>query len=240
MSEPSSPQSPRRALVLFSGGQDSTVCLAWALSQFDHVETIGFDYGQRHVIELTSRQTVLAEIKRLYPVWSNRLGEDHMVDITGYGAITDTALTQERAIAYDARGLPTTFVPARNLVFFTVASAVADRRDLGVLVGGMCQTDYSGYPDCRMDTLDALERAIQLGLDRPITFATPLMNLSKAQTWALAHTLGGDDLVDLTVKLTHSCYVGDHTHQHPWGYGCGVCPACQLRAKGWSEWRAHP
>lgn len=240
MPESSSPQSTRRALVLFSGGQDSTVCLAWALSQFETVETIGFDYGQRHRVELNSRKIILDEIKRLYPAWSKRLGDDHVVDITGYGAITDTALTQERAIAYDARGLPTTFVPARNLVFFTVASAVADRRGLDVLVGGMCQTDYSGYPDCRKDTLDALERAIQLGLDRPMTFATPLMNLSKAETWDMAHALGGDDLVQLTVNHTHSCYVGDHVHQHAWGYGCGTCPACQLRAKGWSEWRARP
>ncbi len=229
--------APSRALVLFSGGQDSSVCLLWALEQFEHVETVAFDYGQRHDVELQARLHVRAGVQALNPQWAARLGDDHVVDLRGYGALCDTALTQERVIDYDQRGLPTTFVPARNLVFLTVASAIADRRGQGVLVGGMCETDFSGYPDCRRATLDALESAIALGLDRPLRIATPLMHLSKADSWQLAHDLGGDAAVELIREHSHSCYLGVRDQLHDWGYGCGDCPACQLRAHGWAAWR---
>ena len=225
------------ALVLFSGGQDSSVCLAWALERCAHVETVGFDYGQRHAAELTARQRVRAELARRFPAWASRLGEDHVIDIRAFGAIGETALTSERAIEVTDRGLPSTFVPGRNLVFLTYAAALADRRGLTHLVGGMCETDYSGYPDCRRDTLDALERAINLGMDRAFTIETPLMLLSKAQTWGLADQLGGHELTQLIVEESHTCYLGDRTHRHPWGHGCGACPACLLRARGWTEWR---
>ena len=225
------------ALVLFSGGQDSSVCLAWALERYRRVQTVGFDYGQRHAAELTARQKVRAELARRFPAWASRLGEDHVIDIRAFGAIGETALTSESAIEVTDRGLPSTFVPGRNLVFLTYAAALADRRGLTHLVGGMCETDYSGYPDCRRDTLDALERAINLGMDRAFTIETPLMQLSKAQTWALADQLGGHKLTQLIVEESHTCYLGDRTHRHPWGLGCGACPACLLRARGWTEWR---
>lgn len=232
-----SSQSAEGALVLLSGGQDSATCLAWALERYARVETIGFDYGQRHGVELAARLRVRDKLPRLKPEWAARLGEDHLVDLTGYGAITDTALTRESVIEYDARGLPTTFVPARNLVFFTVASAVADRRGLMALVAGVCETDYSGYPDCRSNTIRAMEETLKLGLDRPFHIETPLMFLSKAASWALAFELGGQDLVDLIRVETHSCYLGQHEVLHDWGYGCGQCPACHLRAKGYFDWR---
>lgn len=226
------------ALVLFSAGQDSTTCLAWALSRYDRVETIGFAYGQRHAVELDQRPVVLEALRGFDPKWAERLGVDHVVDIASFGALAESALTADRAIEMQANGLPSTFVPGRNLVFLTYAAALAYRRGLGVLVGGMCETDFSGYPDCRRDTLDAMERALQLGLEAPLTVETPLMQLTKAQTWGLAHEIGGDALVDLVVEHSHTCYQGDRTHRHDWGYGCGTCPACDLRAKGWTAWRA--
>lgn len=221
------------ALVLFSAGQDSATCLAWALACYERVETIGFDYGQRHAVELTQRPVLREKIASLG--WAGALGEDRLVDVSGYGALAESALTADRAIEMAEGGPPTTFVPGRNLVFLSVAAAHAYRRGIDVLVGGMCETDYSGYPDCRRATIDAMETALSLGLDRPIAVETPLMHLAKAATWALARDLGGDALVDLIVEHSHTCYEGDRTHRHPWGYGCGVCPACSLRAKGWAE-----
>jgi len=224
------------ALVLFSAGQDSATCLAWALTRYRRVETIGFDYGQRHAIELTQRPLVRAALSGLRPDWV--LGEDVVVDLKGYGALAESALTADRAIRMEANGLPSTFVPGRNLVFLAVAAAHAYRRGIDTLVGGMCETDYSGYPDCRRVTLDAMERALTLGLAEPLRIETPLMQRTKAQTWALAQELGGDALVDLIRFDTHTCYQGDRTHRHDWGYGCGACPACELRAKGWTEYLA--
>jgi len=230
---------PRHALVLFSGGQDSTACLAWALNRFAHVETIGFDYGQRHAVEMACRPTVLAELRRQFPGWSARLGADHVLDLRLLGQISDTALTDARAIELDANGLPNTFVPGRNLLFLNFAATVAYRRGASVLVGGMCQTDYSGYPDCRHDTLAALQQALTLGIGVPMAIDTPLMWLTKAQTWALAHELGGEALVDLTVEHTHTCYLGERSVRHSWGHGCGHCPACALRRAGHEAWLAQ-
>ena len=226
----------RNALVLFSGGQDSTTCLDWALECYDHVETIGFDYGQRHAVELQCRPAVLAKLREQFPQWATRLGEDHMLDLRLLGSISETALTQERAIEFASSGLPTTFVPGRNLIFFNFAAAVAYRRGLSVLVGGMCETDYSGYPDCRDNTLKAMQLAVSLGLDTPMTIETPLMWLDKATTWKLAEQLGGTALIELIRNDTHTCYLGDHTTLHAWGYGCGTCPACELRSKGHAEY----
>ena len=230
---------PRTALVLFSGGQDSTACLAWALSRFERVETLGFDYGQRHRIELDCRQVVRAEIARQFPHWGERLGEDHLLDLSLLGQISDCALTAERAIELQANGLPNTFVPGRNLLFLTFAATLAYRRGASVLVGGMCETDYSGYPDCRDNTLKALQVALSLGLDQPMTLETPLMFLTKADTWALSQALGGDALNGLIAEHTHTCYLGERGQRHAWGHGCGHCPACALRAKGHAEWLAR-
>ncbi len=233
-------QSPANsALVLFSGGQDSATCLAWALERHERVETVGFDYGQRHAVEMQARLNVREGMGRVLPAFADRLGPDHVVDLTGYGRIAESALTTDRAIEKDARGLPTTFVPGRNLVFLTCAAALADRRGLEVLVGGMCETDFSGYPDCRRDTIDAMARALSLGLDKPVVIETPLMALTKADTWALADELGGQALVDLIVEASYTCYRGDREHRHVWGYGCGDCPACELRAAGYEEWAAR-
>ncbi len=226
------------SLVLFSGGQDSATCLAWALQRYARVETVGFDYGQRHVVEMDARLRVRDGMARVLPDLVGRLGPDHVVDLTGFGAIGETAMTTDRAIEVDARGLPNTFVPGRNLVFLTCAAALADRRGLEVLVGGMCETDFSGYPDCRRSTIDAMQTALGLGLDRPVPIETPLMALTKAQTWALAERIGGTALVELILEDSHSCYRGDRTHRHAWGYGCGDCPACDLRAAGHAEWVA--
>jgi 7-cyano-7-deazaguanine synthase len=226
------------ALVLFTGGQDSTASLAWALEHYERVETVGFDYGQRHAAELTARQAVRAAITQTFPAWAPRLGDDHLVDIRAFGAIGETALTGERAIEIGEKGLPTTYVPGRNLVFLTYAAALADRRGLGALVGGMCETDYSGYPDCRRATLDALETALNLGMEQAFRIETPLMQLTKAETWALAQSLGGEALVEITVRDSHTCYLGAREPLHAWGAGCGACPACELRAKGYQEWDA--
>ena len=227
---------PRHALVLFSGGQDSTVCLAWALERYAHVETIGFDYGQRHAVELECRPRVRAALQAQFPHWARKLGDDHLLDLALLGQISDTALTDARAIEMNAQGLPNTFVPGRNLMFFNFAAALAYRRALSVLVGGMCETDFSGYPDCRDNTLRALQVAISLGLDAPMTIDTPLMWLNKAQTWALSEQLGGAPLVELVIEHTHTCYLGERTQRHAWGYGCGACPACALRRKGYEGW----
>jgi 7-cyano-7-deazaguanine synthase len=224
------------ALVLFSGGQDSTTCLAWALERYAHVETIGFAYGQRHAIELECRLPVLAELRQAFPKWSPKLGQDHLIDLAVLGQISDTAFTSEREIEMNDAGLPNTFVPGRNLLFFMFAATVAYRRSLNVLVGGMCETDFSGYPDCRDNTLKALQVAISLGLDSPMTLELPLMWLDKAQTWGLSSSLGGQALNDLMMEHTHTCYLGDRTKRHLWGYGCGQCPACSLRQKGHQTW----
>lgn len=227
----------KKALVLFSGGQDSTVCLAWALDRFEQVETLGFDYGQRHRVELDQRLVVLDKIGQIRGTWSDRLGGDHVVELPELGRISKTALTRETEIVLTEAGLPSTFVPGRNLLFLTYAAAVGYRRGVEVLVGGMCETDYSGYPDCRNATLESLAETLTLGMDTKFSIETPLMFLDKAQTWELAASLGGTRLVELIVADTHTCYLGDRTQRHEWGYGCGSCPACELRAKGFNQWR---
>lgn len=226
------------ALVLFSGGQDSTVCLAWALDRFERVETVGFDYGQRHRVELEVRPKIRAKIVGIKPEWRKRLGEDHLVKLDALAAISDTALTREVAIEIGENGLPTTFVPGRNLIFLSFAGALAYRRGISRLIGGMCETDYSGYPDCRDETVQAMARALKLGMDKELLIDTPLMRIDKAATFGLAYKIGGDALIRLIVEDTHSCYLGDRSHRHDWGYGCGECPACELRARGWQKWTA--
>ncbi len=226
-----------RALVLFSGGQDSTVCLAWALCHYAHVETIGFDYGQRHAVELDVRQPIRDKILRDFPQWHDRLGGDHVLNMQTLGAITHTAMTEDVEIRLEKSGLPNTFVPGRNLLFFTYAAALGYRRDIFTLVGGMCETDYSGYPDCRDKTLQSLGETLSLGTDAPYIIETPLMWLDKSQTWEMARELGGDRLVELIIEDTHSCYKGDRGQRFDWGYGCNQCPACELRAKGYKKWR---
>ncbi len=226
------------ALVLFSGGQDSATCLAWALDRYNRVETIGFDYGQRHLVELEVRRAFRTELEKRFPDWSAKLGPDHLLDLRSLGAISDTALTAEREIAMSEGGLPNTFVPGRNLLFLTYAAAVAYRRGLKRIVTGVCETDYSGYPDCRDDTIKALQAAINLGMESRFVLETPLMWLDKAQTWSLAGALGGEALTTLIVEQTHSCYRGDREHRYAWGYGCDSCPACDLRKAGWAAWRA--
>lgn len=249
------------ALVLFSGGQDSTTCLAYALARYERVETLGFDYGQRHHVELTQRQAVLQALRTRFAAWAARLGDDHMLDVPVLGQISDTALTRDAAIAMQADGLPNTFVPGRNLLFLTLAAALAYRRGLQVIVTGVCETDYSGYPDCCDDTMKALQVALSLGMDKRFVIETPLMWIDKAQTWELAYTLGqqadaqngsesgnksgqpsgdqdgGQALVDIIVEHSHTCYLGERNQRHDWGYGCGQCPACELRAQGWRKWR---
>ena len=226
------------ALVLFSGGQDSTACLAWALARYARVETVAFDYGQRHVVELQCRLEVLAQIRSQFPEWAHKLGQDHLLPIPVLGAISETSLTRNKAIEMESSGLPNAFVPGRNLLFLTLAAALAYRRDLRHLVTGVCETDYSGYPDCRNATMLAMQQALNLGMEADFEIDTPLMWLNKAQTWQLAQDLGGAALVELIRHDTHSCYLGDHTQLHDWGYGCATCPACVLRAQGWQQWRA--
>ncbi len=227
-----------RALVLFSGGQDSATCLAWALERFDTVETIGFTYGQRHIIEMDCREAIRSGMTALNPAWATRLGGDHIIDVKALAEIGGTALTSGAEIRMTEEGLPSTFVPGRNLLFFTFAAAVAFRRDIRHIIGGMCETDYSGYPDCRDDTLKALQVVINLGMNRRYIVHTPLMWVDKAGTWRMAADIGGEALVDLIRKQSHSCYQGDRSHQHDWGFGCGKCPACELRAGGWLKYRA--
>ena len=228
----------QKALVLFSGGQDSGTCLAWALDRFAHVETLGFDYGQRHLVELSCRRAVRDGLVRLHPEWREKLVDDHTLSLAALGELSETALTRDAEIKLGENGLPNTFVPGRNLLFLTFAAALAVRRDVRHLVGGMCETDYSGYPDCRDDTIKALQVALNLGMDQRFVLHTPLMWRDKAQTWQLAETLGGVPLVELLRRETHSCYLGDRTKLHPWGYGCGHCPACDLRRQGWERYEA--
>ena len=225
------------ALVLFSGGQDSTVCLSWALERFERVETVGFAYGQRHAVELEVRPRIREKMAALNPAWGRGLGDDHVIALDALAAISETALTRDVAISIAENGLPTTFVPGRNLIFLSFAGALAYRRGAKHLVAGMCETDYSGYPDCRDDTLKAMQVALGLGMDRRFVIHTPLMWIDKAATFALAQEIGGDAFVDLLVEETHTCYLGDRTHRHAWGYGCGECPACRLRAEGFARWR---
>ncbi len=239
----------RTALVLFSGGQDSTTCLAHALSRYERVETLGFDYGQRHRVEMQARLVVLSQLREKFPSWSTRLGEDHVLDLAVLGQVSETSLTRDMGFKMAESGLPNTFVPGRNLLFLTLAAALAYRRDLQVIVTGVCETDFSGYPDCRDDTMKAMQLALSLGMDKRFLIETPLMWIDKAQTWQLAHDLGaasepagldamaGERLVQLIVEHTHTCYLGDREHRHAWGYGCGACPACELRANGWQKWR---
>jgi len=228
------------ALVLFSGGQDSTTCLAHALARYARVETLGFDYGQRHRVELQARTTVLARLRERFPAWAPRLGEDHVLTLDVLRQIGGSSLTEECAFAMQADGLPNTFVPGRNLVFLTLAGALAYRRGLQVIVAGVCETDFSGYPDCRDDTMKAMQLALNLGLAQRLRIETPLMWIDKAATWRLAAQLGGPALVDLIVEETHTCYQGERGARHAWGYGCGACPACALRARGWEGYRAAP
>lgn len=232
------------ALVLFSGGQDSTTCLADALSKYDRVETLAFDYGQRHHVELECRLTVLDQIKQQFPAWAGKLGDDHVFDMALLGQISDCSLTRDVAFEMEASGLPNTFVPGRNLLFLTFAAALAYRRGLPVIVTGVCETDFSGYPDCRDDTMKAMQIALSLGMDKRFLIETPLMWIDKAQTWELAEQLGGTRLVDLIVEHTHTCYLGDRIHRHAWGYGCELntpttCPACDLRGKGWEKYKTN-
>ncbi len=222
------------ALVLFSGGQDSTTCLAHALQRYERVETIAFDYRQRHSVELEARLVVLQEICAQFPQWAPKLGEDHLLDLAVLGSVSETSLTRDTAFQMESTGLPNTFVPGRNLLFMTLAAAVAYRRDLQVIVTGVCETDFSGYPDCRDDTMKAIQLALSLGMDKRFLIETPLMWIDKAATWTMAHQLGGQALVDLIVEHTHTCYLGDRVHRHAWGYGCGECPACVLRARGFA------
>ncbi len=234
------------ALVLFSGGQDSTTCLAQALSKYQRVETIAFDYRQRHHVELEARLKVLSEIRLQFPQWADKLGQDHLLDLAVLGEVSETSLTRDTAFKMEQSGLPNTFVPGRNLLFLTLAAAVAYRRDLQVMVTGVCETDFSGYPDCRDDTMKAMQLALSLGMDKRFLIETPLMWIDKAATWALAHELGeksgvangGEALVALIIEHTHTCYLGDREHRHPWGYGCGTCPACELRARGYERFKA--
>ena len=230
--------NPDTALVLFSGGQDSTVCLAWALERYARVETVGFDYGQRHRAELDVRPRVRQRMAALRPQWGADLGDDHIVKLDALAAISETALTRDVAIEIAANGLPTTFVPGRNLAFLAFAGALAYRRGARHLVAGMCETDFSGYPDCRDDTIKAMQLALNLGMERRFVVHTPLMWIDKAATFALAHEIGGQAFVDLLVEETHTCYLGDRSRRHDWGYGCGTCPACRLRADGFARWKA--
>jgi 7-cyano-7-deazaguanine synthase len=227
----------KSALVLFSGGQDSTTCLAYALKRYPRVETLGFDYGQRHHVEMQARLDVLQRITDVMPMARDRLGQDHVLNLAVLGQVSETSLTRDMAFQMSESGLPNTFVPGRNLLFLTLAAALAYRRDLRVLVTGVCETDFSGYPDCRDDTMKAMQLALSLGMDRRILIETPLMWIDKAETWEMARALGGDELVELIIVHSHTCYLGDREHRHAWGYGCGRCPACQLRAAGWDRWR---
>ncbi|MFT8710944.1 7-cyano-7-deazaguanine synthase QueC [Komagataeibacter rhaeticus] len=235
------PSTPAReaALVLFSGGQDSATCLAWALARFGRVETLGFDYGQRHAVELECRATLREGMAAENPQWAARLGADHTLDLAVLGTLSDTALTREAEITLNENGLPNTFVPGRNLLFLTFAAALAARRNIRHIITGVCETDYSGYPDCRDDTIKSLQVTLNLGMASHYVLHTPLMWLDKARTWELARTLGGDALVGLINRESHSCYLGTRGTLHPWGHGCGTCPACQLRKAGWERFLAE-
>lgn len=233
---PDQAQLASSAILLFSGGQDSTTCLAWALERFTRVDTVGFDYGQRHQAELEARDTLIDQLKERFPIWRSRIGEDHLLDAGVLGQISDTSLTRDIEIKVDQRGLPNTYVPGRNLLFFTLTAALAERRNIRHIVAGVCETDYSGYPDCRDDTIKALQVTLNLGMAQRFVLHTPLMWLDKAATWRLAEELGGAELIDLITEHTHTCYNGTRQSRHPWGYGCAECPACQLRAEGWQRY----
>jgi 7-cyano-7-deazaguanine synthase len=233
---PDQAQPASSAILLFSGGQDSTTCLAWALERFTRVDTIGFDYGQRHQAELEAREALIDQLKGRFPIWRSRLGEDHLLDTGVLGQISDTSLTRDIEIKVNEQGLPNTYVPGRNLLFFTLAAALAERRNIRHIVAGVCETDYSGYPDCRDDTIKALQVTLNLGMAQRFVLHTPLMWLDKATTWRLAEELGGTELIDLITEHTHTCYNGIRQSRHPWGYGCAECPACQLRAEGWQRY----
>ena len=226
----------RKALVLFSGGQDSGTCLPWALSHFDHVETVGFHYEQRHDVEMTTRLNLRREIINAFPSWEDKIGPDHILDLGALGRMSETALTRDEEIKMNADGLPSTFVPGRNLIFLNFAAALGYRRGITTLVGGMCEADFSGYPDCRKETLDATLRSISLGMDREFKLETPLMFVDKAGAWEVAYELGGEALIEIILEQSHTCYIGERGARHSWGYGCGSCPACELRAKGWSDY----
>ena len=228
------------ALVLFSAGQDSTTCLAWALQRFGRVETVGFDYGQRHIVELKCRSTVREGLRKLRSDWGERLCDDHSIGLAALGEVSDTALTRDMTIEMESGGLPNTFVPGRNLVFLTFAAALAYRRGLKHIVTGVCETDYSGYPDCRDDTIKALQVALNLGMESRFVLHTPLMWIDKAETWRLAERLGGREFVELIIEQTHTCYLGDRESRHAWGFGCGECPACRIRAAGYERYLAQP
>jgi 7-cyano-7-deazaguanine synthase len=228
------------ALVLFSGGQDSTTCLAWALSRYDRVETVGFDYGQRHRVELDCRAPVIASVKAAFPQWVEKIGEDRVISLDLLKAIGDTALTSDVAIAMNANGLPNTFVPGRNILFLTVSAAIAYRRGIRAIVAGVCETDYSGYPDCRDEFVKTMQGALNLGMAQEFSLETPLMWIDKAATWRMAYQLGGDVLLDIIREQTHTCYLGDRSQHHDWGFGCGTCPACELRKNGYAKYLANP
>lgn len=227
----------RKALILFSGGQDSGTCLPWAVSRFDYVETVGFNYDQRHDIEMQTRLELRREILEAFPAWQSKVGPDHIIDLSALGAISDTALTRDQEIKMTSEGLPSTFVPGRNLIFLNFAAALGYRRGISTLVGGMCEADFSGYPDCRKETLDAVMTSISLGMDRAFTLETPLMHLDKAGAWRAAHEMGGARLVNIINEHSHTCYLGERGVRHAWGYGCGHCPACEIRAKGWADYQ---
>jgi 7-cyano-7-deazaguanine synthase len=241
-SEPIKPPTkhPTKALVLFSGGQDSTTCLAWALERYATVETIGFDYGQRHAIEMDCRPRVLDSLRALNTDWNTRLGEDHVINLGVLGDISDTALTSNVSIRMNDSGLPSTFVPGRNLIFLTFSAALAYRRGIWDIIAGVCETDYSGYPDCRNDTIKAMQQALVMGMDEPFVIETPLMWIDKAATWKMAFDLGGQSLIDLILEQTHTCYLGERGQYHDWGYGCGTCPSCDLRKNGWNTYANKP
>ncbi|QDH13380.1 7-cyano-7-deazaguanine synthase QueC [Formicincola oecophyllae] len=228
------------ALVLFSGGQDSATCLAWALSAFQHVETVGFSYGQRHAVEMDCRATLRRQIADLVPRGAERLGDDHVIDLPALGKLSETALTRDAEIKLGKNGLPNTFVPGRNLIFLTFAAALAFRRNARTIITGVCETDYSGYPDCRDDAIKAMQVALNIGMDQRFVLQAPLMWLDKARTWKLAELIGGPALVETIRRDSHSCYHGDRGEgsEHDWGYGCGHCPACELRAEGWHRYQA--
>ncbi len=226
----------KSALVLFSGGQDSTVSLLWACRNFEHVETVGFNYNQRHLIEMECRKTILIKIKEMFPDYKNILGEDHIINIPALGLLSETSLTRDSEIFVQDNGLPSTFVPGRNLIFFNMASALGWRRNIFNLIGGMCDTDYSGYPDCRRETIDAQAKALSLGLDKEVLIHTPLMDMNKSDIWAFSYNLGGDQFHKIITEDTHTCYIGDRSVLYEWGYGCGACPACILRKNGYKNW----
>ena len=225
----------QHALVMFSGGQDSATCLAWALENYSFVETVGFTYHQKHSVELKCRKSVLQKIGSIRSNWSERLADDHVIDLSIISELGESALTRDMDIKMMENGLPSTFVPGRNVFFFLAAGVLMYRRGISILVAGMCETDFSGYPDCRDETIKAMQNALNLGLEKPLLIETPLMWIDKSQTWKMAKDLGGQNLVDLIVEETHTCYRGERSEKYDWGYGCDNCPACELRKNGYRK-----